>query len=470
MSGHSQHSEIQVRDQRSVLLVLVLAAGAVILFWRIAEGTAVAPDAASAWMLNSIVSVVGMAVGLRVTLNTYRLTGMLFGAGSLILSALNLAAVSIPAYTLVWGMREATVERLLGAQIATQPALTTALNTFSACIVAFLVGELLLARRAATASAARYQPSPVQKTMATILLLIGGLTYAADIAAGIGADFATRGEAQGGGLSSMAHWSLPLGICINVLNSHWKSKAYQLATVSGVSLIVLSGVRSPLMLICVAFVPRIIRGLTNRRHAGRIWVLSSAGTISLICVGSALNLWRGSIRRGDPIPLTEALQATYSDPLKALTQAGIDTLDGLLFVQYLPPGAVSTGPTDLLKAVTTLIPRQIYEDKPDFLSNIVSSRYLGFGTAGMFMSGPGYLELILGSTLAAVAGFLLLGLLYGRLFRLPADSIAWVVASYVLIRFYMGGDSFDIFAGLQLGLILTIAWLMATAIQPRRKT
>jgi hypothetical protein len=414
-------------------------------------------EAVAAWTAGLVTSVVLLIVSASTMIapNGVRLSG------TFLLSILNIAAVIVPSASLVWRSRVATVERLLGVAIATPEALTRSLLLFTATIAAFAAGEFISARlrhRRGAGTGGSSIGAKRAKSTATVLLAIGLATYTYNVAQGIGASFVTRGEAEGQGLLSMAAWALPVAIAVSVANSHWGSRTRVALSLFGLVLIVLMGVRSPLILIALAFVPRAFQLLRRSRYPLAIVAIAVIGANALIAVGTGINVWRGGIRRGNGSSLPDAIMAAWLDPFGALSSAGLDTIDGALFVHALPPGSVSTGPGDLLNAILYLIPRQIYPGKPELLSNILSERYLNFGTAGMFLSGAGYLELILGGVVPAVLGFFVMGLIFGGIVPRVGTSVPWLIAAYVLVRFYMGGDAYDFFLGLQLALV----WLFGS--------
>lgn len=416
-------------------------------------------ETVAAWTAGLVTSVVLLIVSASTMIAA---TGTRL-SGTFLLSILNIAAVIVPSASLVWRSRTATVERLLGVAIATPEALTRSLLLFTATIAAFAAGEFIAAKlrpRRGTDEQVTSIGSKRARSTTTVLLVVGLATYTYNVAQGIGASFTTRGEAEGQGLLSMAAWALPVAIAVSVANSHWGSRIRVAISLIGLVLIVLMGVRSPLILIALAFVPRAFELLRRSRYPLAIVAIAVIGANALIAVGTGINLWRGGIRRGNGSSLPDAIMAAWIDPFGALSSAGLDTIDGALFVHALPPGSVSTGPADLLNAILYLIPRQIYPGKPELLSNILSERYLSFGTAGMFLSGAGYLELILGGVVPAVLGFFVMGLIFGGIVPRAGTSVPWLLAAYVLVRFFMGGDAYDIFLGLQLALV----WLIGSVI------
>ncbi|WP_223992479.1 hypothetical protein [Arthrobacter sp. NicSoilB11] len=218
----------------------------------------------------------------------------------------------------------------------------------------------------------------------------------------------------------------------------------------GIAMIVNSGVRSPLLLIAIAFIPRLVSTIARSRRPFRTWTAAIMGSYLLVAVGGAISVWRGSIRYGNPVTFGAALYNACLDPLKALTSSGIDTVDGLLLVYSLPTNIIDANLTDLFKVVQTAIPSQFYPNKPEFISNIISHELLGYGAAGMFMSGPGYLIMIGGSWLAAIVIFFLGGIIFRQLAGRRVGGVAWLILTYTLIRFVMGGDAFDFYQGLTL--------------------
>lgn len=425
---------------------------------------------AAAWATNTAVSLALIILSLVLAIRTWRNDSRLVMTGTFVLSSLNFLAVSVPSASLIWRSREATVERLLGRELATADAMSSALTLFTACLIAFAIGESLLTRIARkptlTVDLEFFAPT---KTLANVLLGIGLLANLNAVSAGVGEGFNTRGEATGVGLMSMASWALAIGIALSVLHSHWGSRGRFAISAAGALLLLAAGVRSPLVLIATAAIPRIIVYLATHRHPIRTWLCALAGTDLFIAVGTGLNLWRGSIRHGTPGNLSGFIFEAAMNPFSAMTRSGTDTVDGLLFVQALPDDAIDTSPLDLIKAVTYLVPRQLYPGKPPLISNELSAEYLHFGTSGMFLSGPGYLILIGGGAMAALVGFLVLGAGYARLASFRGTGLLWLLVTYTAIRFFMGGEAYDFFKGFQLGLTCLLALAIA-AIVPTKQT
>jgi len=429
--------------------------------------SAAAPPAAFAWSINLAVSAILLAVSGRTAIHAARNSNSINRSGTLVVAGLNALTVAMPGATLVWRSREATVERLLGVELATQESLTVVIWGFTAAMLAFAGGDYLTSRwghPAAPPTQDRREISSLIRTTTSVLFTVGLAAHGLSLSRGIGAGFETRGEAEGQGLLSMASWSLHLAIAVSVLNRHWGSRWRVGLSLIGLAAIVLSGVRSPLLLIAVAALPRLIKMIANSRFPLLVIGSGLIAANTLVAVGAGISSWRGNIRAGLSVSLLQEILDSWVDPIGSLSSTGVDTLDGALFVTALPRDQIDVSLADPLKAFTLLIPRQIFPEKPELISNILSRDYLGFGAAGMFLSGVGYLTLVLGSTIAAIFAFGAIGAIYGRIFNGVTASTGWLISTYILLRFWMGGDAFDIFLGLELALVWVLALSLAVAI------
>lgn len=380
--------------------------------------------------------------------------------GTTIVSLVVFGGVFLPGASLVWRTRAANVERLLGTPIATDDKLTFAFILASAVVSAFLVGEAVaiwLTRR-------RTQPRPYDWRKAHAVLYVVGFLGTAPslLSRNISDSFAERGTESGAGVLVLASWCLPLAAAIAVSQRHWGSRLRLASTGLAVAMLLASGVRSPLLLIAIAALPRLISAIAASRFSVGRWLTLGVGAYGLFIVAAAISSWRGGIRAGrNPDLLAELLRHALN-PSAALTSSGIDTLDGLLLVQSVDTRQFDPSMFDLLKVFTTFIPRQIYPDKPPLLSNMISQSVLDFGAAGMFLSGPGYLLVISGSVAAVIALFALGGLTYSLVGSLTS-AVGATVLGYTLLRFVMGGDAFDFYQGLTLVLLLVCARLAVAA-------
>lgn len=378
--------------------------------------------------------------------------------GTTIVSLVLFGGVFLPGASLVWRTRSANVERLLGTTIATDEKLTFAFLLASAVAGAFFAGEAVaiwLTRHRARRDGYDWRRAHV------LLYAVGFVgTAPALITRNISDSFAERGTESGAGVLVLASWCLPLAAAIAVSQRHWGSRLRLATTGIAVTMLLASGVRSPLLLIAIAALPRLVSAIAASRFSLGRWLALGAGAYGLFIVAAAISSWRGGIRAGRTSDLLAELLRHALNPGTALTSSGIDTLDGLLLVQSVDTRQFDPSMFDLLKVFTTFIPRQLYPDKPPLLSNMISQSVLDFGAAGMFLSGPGYLLVISGSVAAVIALFALGGLTFG-LIGSVTSAVGGAVLGYTLLRFVMGGDAFDFYQGLTLVLLLVCARLVA---------
>ncbi|MGF9648056.1 hypothetical protein AAIH32_08790 [Pseudarthrobacter oxydans] len=444
-----------------LLLVSVVMISMAFIAWSVMGRASVAAAPVFSWLINLGITVFVACAAWSQCIDSSRQGLSPSRIGSAVFAPLVLMAVTLPAASLVWRTRTANVEKLTRTELATPDALSFSLLLFTACLLAFWLGEGLL-RPKQNVTWVQITDLGLRWRRAQLLLILVGL---ASSASQLGGDrtveFSERGTQEGQGILVLAWWCLPLGIAIGFLFRHWESKPRLFVSLVGIALIVNSGVRSPLLLIAIAFIPRLIATIARSPRPLKVWATAVFGSYLLIAVGGAISVWRGSIRYGSPVTFGQALYNAAADPLKALTSSGLDTVDGLLLVYSLPANIVDANLLDLFKAVQTAIPSQFYPDKPEFISNIISRELLGYGAAGMFMSGPGYLILIGGSWLTAVVFFFVGGVIFRCLTSRRVGGVAWLILTYTLIRFVMGGDAFDFYQGLTLVAISTAALVAA---------
>lgn len=443
--------------------VLLLGLGAVVAGFAVETGVlgpSVGAASEVAWVGNLLVVSALLGWSTPRVFRALRQDAPLTGTGSLVVGLMNLFAIAIPAATLVWRSREPLIERLLGVEVATDSALTRSLSLAAGASVCFWLGEFLASRRPPSSVQVKPDANDIARGAATILLVAGTAIHLAELRAGVGSDFATRGEAQGEGLKVVLGWGLALGVAVSVQYSHWGSKLRVFASVVGIGLLVAGGVRSPLLLVAVAALPRVLQWVAKSRRPALLAPALLVAANVVLAVGAGLSTWRGSIRANQPVGLFGAIREAFLSPLSALTQSGIDTLDGLLFVDRYSATLAHFRLSEFAWPVLSLIPRQIFPSKPELLTNIISREYLGFGTAGMFMSGPGYMWLILGSVAGALIAFVAIGFGYGRVSSRPAPSVRWLIATYFVLRFFIGGSAFDVLLTLELAGL----WLVAAGV------
>lgn len=275
--------------------------------------------------------------------------------------------------------------------------------------------------------------------------------------------FSNRGQATGQGIFVTLQYCLPLAVSVGILASHWRSRVLPLISAGATALgVYWTGARTPLLIIGAAVMVRILIQYGATRHPLRYVLAMSAA----IYIGAALlvgiSSWRGLAIQGLQPSIVEQVYLALPNPFGQLTNAGLDTLDGMTLSMAIHSDTVGASWTDPFKAFTNLIPSQIWPSKPEWLGAIVTHRFLNFGgRAGIFLSGPGYLFLIFGGPLGTAAGFLVIGFASALLLtRLRTPAILLSLVTYLLVRFFIGGDAFDIFHTLT----LLIALLAASAL------
>ncbi len=277
--------------------------------------------------------------------------------------------------------------------------------------------------------------------------------------------FSSRGQATGQGIFVTLQYCLPLAVSIGILASHWRSRVLPLISAGATALAVYwTGARTPLLIIGAAVMVRILIQYGVTRHSLRYVLAMSAavyiGAVLLVGISS----WRGLTIQGLQPSIVEQVYLALPNPFGQLTNAGLDTLDGMTLSMAINPDTVGASWTDPFKAVTNLIPSQLWPSKPEWLGAIVTHRFLNFGGgAGIFLSGPGYLFLVFGGPLGTAAGFLVIGFGSARLLtRLRTPAILVALVAYLLFRFFVGGDAFDVFNTLTLLIALVAAGAIAS--------
>lgn len=187
--------------------------------------------------------------------------------------------------------------------------------------------------------------------------------------------------------------------------------------------------------------------------------------------GSYMSNWRENVARHQGLETSQVLAKTFDAPWVQVYESGIDTLDGYRFSEYIAP-LEDSRPEDLLNIVLTIVPRAIWEDKPTDLSVELSARYLNYSASGQYLSPVGYLTLALGSYAAALVGLFIFVFVAALLVRKYLFSFVLTIVSCVVIRFFLGGSSFDIYYGFTLlipylGGILVVKILSGAVRRPR---
>jgi hypothetical protein len=388
--------------------------------------------------------------------------------GSAIFSAGILVAVALPGAQLLSGSRESRLA-ILGFQPSNITAdVSQAYAIFCLALAAFFLGELITSQtRVANTSTPRSSGGADTKLTYVVLIVMGlCVAYFAPLGDQQQA-FSLRGEIQGEGLIALLRWSLPLAVAIGLLRHHWHSKWFALVSLVALAFTIEQGNRSPLLIIAVALGLRLMARLQKPGQSIKviavILVLGYAG--AAVAVG--VSAWRGHVIQGESTSLVGEVAQASTDPFSRLTNAGLDTLDGLILATKADPKAVQASWTDPSKVITGFIPHQWWPNKPDWLANNITEHYLGIGGGGLFLSGPGYAFVIFGGLIGVGACFLILGGASALTFvRLRPASIATTLLAYFLVRFFFGGgDAFDGFHVLGLALVVCFATLVAGVVR-----
>ncbi|MEW2015356.1 hypothetical protein [Rhodococcus sp. NPDC076796] len=281
------------------------------------------------------------------------------------------------------------------------------------------------------------------RTIAIILILVGFVSTIVLPAPGL----ESRGLG-GQGIQTMLRTCLVSGLALLVYFRCFQSKLYFAILIGGTTVLVLANVRSPLVVLFLAYIASEISirrsGFSGRRSAALLILLAAVALL-----GSFMSTMRANITRNLGLSFSDVLSDTFGNPLIGIYQSGVDSLDGYRFssaiAQYELPR-----PSDLALAITTFIPRSIWTDKPNAIGVDVSTKYLGYQSSGQFLSPVGYFNLVWGSYAMAVLSLFLISLIFAALIAKYYSSFWLCILLVVVFRFLIGGSSFDIYYGLVL--------------------
>lgn len=269
------------------------------------------------------------------------------------------------------------------------------------------------------------------------------------------AAFAARGESGGNGLVSMLYWAAAAFIAYVVVGwekSH--SRSFLVAAVIATALIALTGNRSPLALVAVAVILRIV---LDRRKV-LLAIVGLCAPLGL-AVFSYQSIWRSLVAQGLPAGPSVIFAQMASDPTREILRIGLDSIEGHTLARVVLERGFEARWTDPLTSVLNFVPRQFWPDKPILLGTQIGETYLGLGAGGLFMSGPGYLSLVAGSTLLGSIAFICFILAIKR--GLCSERLPPLIATalvFLAIRFTVAGDAFDIFLTVQIAFLYWIAY------------
>ncbi|HEY6796561.1 MAG TPA: hypothetical protein VI248_17945 [Kineosporiaceae bacterium] len=215
-------------------------------------------------------------------------------------------------------------------------------------------------------------------------------------------------------------------------------------TLGGAAYLVAQSVRSPLVLVFFALLVQRMNARGARRvspaEVARLGVLA----VAVALAAAFMSVARANETRGLGLSTGEIVAQVEADPVLAVLEAGIDTLDGYRLARAVAPEEPAH-PGDLVNVVTTFVPRALWPDKPTTLPVDVSARYLGYRASGQFLSPVGYLRLMTGSYPGGLAGLAVLAFLAALAVIRVHGSFWEVLVTYGTFRFLLGGSSFDIY-------------------------
>lgn len=447
---------------RSVIAAMGVASLPVCLGAAIVSGPDVGP--ATAGVLLLIASLAAVAIAARRLFANVQQYDRFAYLGTAILAIGIVVAVVLPGMALLTGARESRVVRLGLSIPDLEQSVGQAFLLFLAALCAFVIGEAVVLRHRRTMTPRRWDTADGPLVYG-VLLAIGLLTQFSGVGPSTEEALSQRGYIQGQGLVTLLSWSVPLALAIAILSRHWESRRLVLVSVLVFSNTVLFwGVRSPLVLVAVAVLIRLVADGAKNQRVLRASVLIGITVYVSAVMAIAVSSWRSEVSRGHQSSLVAEFARAPANPFGELAaRANIDTLDGLTLALRVEPNAVGASWRDASKVATGFVPRKLWPEKPEWLAVSVSRHYLGVKAhSGIFLSGPGYAYIVFGGVAGVALAFLALGMfsafIYSRVAPLSAEAL---LLSYFLLRFFFGGDSFDAFHVLGLLVLLTCARAVA---------
>lgn len=411
------------------------------------------------------------------------------GITSTMAGALGVVAYVIPGTQLLNAERVSRLTELQASVLTSQDDFAQNFGTVTLAIGALSLCENIASRFVAT-------PEKPYRLVSQFGLM-GGLAsrrvFLGAVAIGVTAtllgptrsasDLVDRGQVQGAGALTAVALALPVALSIGIIYRHWDSKFLALASLAGfLILVTLAQSRSPILILAIALAIRIIRGMSdgagNRTSGGRAPVGRApvGRVVALVCVAYvvivfivAFSAYRSDLMNYTAKPAADYVIGAAMNPVGELATVGaLDTFDGLTLARHVSPETMNASFTDPLKGITNIIPRQIWVDKPEFISARVTRTYTTFGgLSGIFLSGPGYLYLVWGGLPGVVLGFALIGVFGAAVSRSHVSDVARLFFLYFLTRFIVAGEAFDIAYVMSMIVGVQIARAMM-CVMPRR--
>lgn len=462
------------RLQLAPYLAATIAAVCVGITLSVVSQQAVHPS--TAWTQAALIVVCAIIINVSVrscVLAARGVTGWIH-VGSLFLSVGSLAAFLLPGIQFLNGARASRLAQQGLVLTETSVDVARAYLIISGVLIAFFVGEVVASRiRPRRHLSIRiYRSNWNSRATWTALAMLSVLIIVFRYSAGqsLQPTFSARGTAKGEGFVAILGWAPALAVALAVLHRHYRSRLVVAISLLFVGYLVISGNRSPLLLICLALALRTLMTLTTTSRTFKavvgIPMLAYVAATMLVSISA----WRGEIIRGHSTSLVTTSGEALTDPFSKLSGSGLDSLDGLVLATHIDPRTVDASWTDPVKVLTGFIPHQLWPDKPEWLSGTVARTYLHFGASGMFLSGAGYSWLIWGGIGGAILAFFLLGLGSSRALTGAHGSlgVGSLLVIYLLVRFTFAGDAFDGFHVLGLACVVAFAAVIAKVVEALR--
>ncbi len=399
----------------------------------------------------AVVAMVATVHGLRAITRRDAMTVLV----SLVCTAVYVLALFVPALLQASGLVESKLVRAGFAYAPTTDEVGTLALRWAVELAVIVLAEALVWRTRAGAAARLRQLGPAEdvdgtwRRVALLMVLVGLAANVAFPAAGV----EDRG-AGGDGIGVLLRTFLIVGLAVVVYFRLYRERLHAVLLVGGVAFMVLSNVRSPLLVLaCAALASALRRGRIS--SARSVAVVVVVGIVFALTASLMSNL-RANTARDYGFTTGEVVGQTLENPWVAPYGAGLDTLDGYRFsvrVAELEPPR----PSEFLNVVLTFVPRAVWPDKPSSLAVDLSRRYLAYGASGQFLSPVGYLLLLTGSYPLALLALALLTGFAALLVRVGMERFWLTIVVTVVVRFMIGGSSFDLYYGLTLAVPVAAA-------------
>jgi len=390
------------------------------------------------------------------------------GAMSAVLSIVTLLTVFPDMATLSNGYTNNILEVNGGYALSTITSMeSSAMELLAISLLGVFLGELLVVSTVTPRLGRRATAHPwtaLHSRYFVILCLVIGTVGRILLSGQSGTGLAERGTAHGLGVLTTTNWLLVAAIIVVLVDTRCMSKLTRVMVVLYCLGLTLSGLsRSPLLLLGCFGVVLGANVLASRRYRVRDVVGAVViGYVVAIAV-SLLSIYRGAKTNHQTFAIGHSLATVAASPLSSLPTTGqLQTFDGTLFTQLLRAQGIHGSLSNWAVAITTFVPSQIWPAKPVPLSSTLSADYLHFGASGMFLSGPGFAELTLGSSVASLAACAILTAIVSfylaRSITSPITMVYQSLAIFLLVTFWIEGDAFDIYYALS---IVVASWVAA---------